>query len=110
MKKNCIILCFCIFCLAFLFAQQQVEIVEEKGKTSMMTIEFIPSVDEARFIFSCPAGLFDQGEAVKSIKERAVLFTKERGYFFYTYIRPDVTKYDNTGKTAVYTSFIKFLN
>lgn len=91
-----------------LFAQQ-IEVIQEKNKLVNMTIEFIPSLDEARFIYSCPAGMFDRGEAIKSVKERATLFTKERGYFFYTYLRPDVTRYDNEKKLATYTSFVKFL-
>lgn len=90
--------------------QQQVEVIQEKDKLVSMTIEFIPSLDEARFIYSCPAGSFDQGNAMIAIKERAEKFTKERGYFFYAYIDKAVTKYDNMNKVAYYTAFIKFLN
>lgn len=90
--------------------QQQTEVIVEKSKISTITIEFMPSIDEARFIFSCPSTLFEQGEAMNTIKERVMQFTKERGYFFYTYIRQDVTRYDNEKKIATCTSFIKFLN
>lgn len=90
--------------------QQQTEVIVERDKTTTLTIEFMPSIDEARFIYSCPSTLFEQGEAMRVIKERVILFTKERGYFFYTYIRQDVTRYDNEKNMATCTSFIKFLN
>jgi hypothetical protein len=85
------------------------EVIQEKDKLVTMTIEYIPVTDEARFIYSCPSGLFDQGAAMSAIKVRASAFTKERGYRFYTYIRKDNTKYDNASKTAIYTSYIQFL-
>ncbi len=89
---------------------QQTEVITEKNKLSTLTIEYMPSIDEARFIYSCPSTLFEQGEAMVTIKERATLFTKERGYFFYTYIRKDVIRYDHEKQIATCTSFIKFLN
>ncbi len=112
MKKSLVILflCTCIITSMWAQKQQQVEVIQEKDKLVTMTIEFIPSLDEARFIYSCPAGTFDQGNAMVAIKERAEKFTKERGYFFYTYIEKAVTKYDNVNKIAYYTAFIKFLN
>ncbi len=109
MKKFLIIAVMLLIGLVSLQAQEM-EVIQEKNKLVSMTIEYIPSLDEARFIYSCPSGLFERGEAIKTVKERAMEFTKERGYFFYTYIRPDVTRYDNERKTAVFTSFIKFLN
>jgi hypothetical protein len=86
------------------------EVIQEKDKLVTMTIEYIPITDEARFVYSCPSGLFDQGAAMTAIKKRAMAFTKERGYYFYTYIRKDDTKYDNASKTAIYTSYIQFLH
>lgn len=91
-------------------ANNQIEVITEKDRLVTMVIEFIPYTDEARFIYSCPSGLFEQGKAMNYIKERAVKFTKERGYFFYTYTRPDMTRYDNENKIASYTSYIKFLH
>lgn len=112
MKKSLISFLIGFLIIGGLWAQkqQQVEVIQEKDKLVSMTIEFIPSLDEARFIYSCPAGSFDQGSAMVAIKERAEKFTKERGYFFYTYIEKAVTKYDNVNKIAYYTAFIKFLN
>lgn len=109
MKKLTIIATMLLLCVTTAFTQE-IEVIEEKNKLVTMTIEFIPSLDEARFIYTCPAGSFELGEAMKTIKERASNFTKERGFFFYTYLRPDVTRYDNEKKLASYTSFIKFLN
>lgn len=112
MKKSAVSFILGILLITSLWAQkqQQVEVIQEKNKLVTMTIEFIPSLDEARFIYSCSAGTFEQGNAMIAIKERAEKFTKERGYFFYTYIEKAVTKYDNVNKIAYYTAFIKFLN
>lgn len=112
MKKSVLGVFFFILCAGALFAQnqQQIEVIQEKDKLVTMTIEFIPSLDEARFIYSCPSFKFEQGDAILAVKERAAKFTKERGYFFYTYIEKAVTKYDNVNKIANYTAFIKFLN
>ena len=112
MKKSAFSFILGILLITSLWAQkqQQVEVIQEQDKLVTMTIEFIPSLDEARFIYSCPAGTFEQGNAMIAIKERAEKFTKERGYFFYTYIEKAVTKYDNVNKVAYYTAFIKFLN
>ncbi|NLM00894.1 MAG: hypothetical protein GX220_05520 [Treponema sp.] len=109
MKKIILVLLIFNFICFFVFAQE-IEVIQEKDKLVSMTIEFLPSLDEARFIYTCPAGLFEHGEAMKVIKERAANFTRERGYFFYTYLRPDVTRYDNEKKLASYTAFIKFLD
>ncbi len=112
MKKSisCFLIGFLMIGALFAQKQQQVEVIQEKNKLVSMTIEFIPSLDEARFIYSCPAGSFDLGDAMVAVKERAEKFTKERGYFFYTYIEKAVTKYDNVNKIAYYTAFIKFLH
>ena len=112
MKKSisCFLIGFLMIGALFAQKQQQVEVIQEKNKLVFMTIEFIPSLDEARFIYSCPAGSFDLGDAMVAVKERAEKFTKERGYFFYTYIEKAVTKYDNVNKIAYYTAFIKFLH
>lgn len=109
MKKLFALTFLLLLCSVFLSAQE-IEVIQEKDKLVTLVIEFIPSLDEARFIYTCPAGTFEMGEAMKTIKERATNFTKDRGYFFYTYLRPDVTRYDNEKKTASFTSFIKFLN
>lgn len=84
------------------------EIIEEKGKLYNLRIEYLPVLDEARFIYTIPSSLFDQGEAMKVIRERALKFRGERSYFNHVYLRKDLTKYDNEKNLAIYTSFIKF--
>lgn len=111
MKKNILLIALTLCVVFASYAQQyQTERIVEKDKLVTIIIEYTASLDEAHFIYTCPAALFDQSEAAEAIKERAILFTKERGYFFYTYYKPDVTKFDNTRNVATHTSFIKFLN
>ena len=85
---------------------QKMEVIEEQGKLYTLTIEYYPALDEARFIYRKNAHLFDQGEAMIVIRERAAKFVAERSYFSYSYSRKDVTKYDNDKDMVVYISFI----
>lgn len=73
-----------------------------------VNIEYMPAYDEARFKYSCPEPLFEQSTAMLAIKESIEAFVKERGYYFYTYLRPDDTSYG--GDNVVYTSYIKLLD
>ena len=84
------------------------EVIEEKGKLYTLRIEYMPVLDEARFIYTIPSSLFDQGEAMKIIRERILTFRGQRSYFNHVYLRKDLTKYDNEKNLAIYTSFIKF--
>ena len=84
------------------------EVIEEKGKLYTLRIEYMPVLDEARFIYTLPSSLFDQGEAMKVIRERILTFRGQRSYFNHVYLRKDLTKYDNEKNLAIYTSFIKF--
>ena len=118
-KKSLLI--FVLFTLAIfsVFAQSEnplaeepdvmaMEIIEEKGKLYTLRIEYMPVLDEARFIYTIPSSLFDQGEAMKVIRERILTFRGQRSYFNHVYLRKDLTKYDNEKNLAIYTSFIKF--
>ena len=84
------------------------EVIEEKGKLYTLRIEYMPVLDEARFIYTIPSSLFDQVEAMKVIRERILTFRGQRSYFNHVYLRKDLTKYDNEKNLAIYTSFIKF--
>ena len=119
MKKSLFILLLCLLASFSVFAQAEdplaeepdvmaMEVIEEKGKIYTLRIEFMPALDEARFIYTIPSSLFEQGEAIKIIRERISKFCTERGYYKYIYIRKDLTKYDNEKKVAIYTSFISF--
>jgi len=118
-KKSLLI--FVLFTLAIfsVFAQTEdplaeepdimaMEVIEEKGKLYTLRIEYMPVLDEARFIYTIPSSLFDQGEAMKVIRERILTFRGQRSYFNHVYLRKDLTKYDNEKNLAIYTSFIKF--
>ena len=85
---------------------QKTETIVEQGRLYTLTIEYYPALDEARFIYRKNAHLFDQGEAMIVIRERAAKFVAERSYYSYSYSRKDVTKYDNDNDLVVYTSFI----
>ena len=116
--KKFIFVVFCIVSCFSLFAQtieevleeepdyQKTETIEETGRLYTLTIQYYPALDEARFIYRKNAHLFDQGEAMIVIRERAAKFVAERSYFSYSYSRKDVTKYDNDKDMVVYTSFI----
>ena len=74
-----------------------------------VNIEYMPAYDEARFKYSCPDPLFEQSTAMLAIKESIEAFVKERGYYFYTYLKPDDTYHDGESGNVVYTSYIKLL-
>lgn len=75
-----------------------------------VNIEYMPAYDEARFKYSCPTPLFEQSTAMLAIKESIEAFVKERGYYFYTYLKPDDTYYDGGTDNVIYTSYIKLLD
>ncbi|HZK19601.1 MAG TPA: hypothetical protein VFC68_02620, partial [Treponemataceae bacterium] len=79
----------------------------EKDRLTTLTISYTQSIDEALFTYSIPSPLFEQSEAMKAIRLRVNSFTKEHGYYFYTYLGADVTKFDKD--LAQYTSHFKFL-
>jgi hypothetical protein len=114
MRKSILLISLLFFSVVS-FAQDsadlnKIEIIQEKGTLYTLQIEYTPSLDEAWFVYTIPSSLFEQGEAMKIIREKAQTFTKERGYFFYTYMGADITKYDYEKKVAKYMSHIKFLN
>lgn len=108
MKK--LILSICILFLTFVaFAETpSVQVIQEKGKLDTITIEFIKEFDEARFIYTIPSSLFDKGDTIEKINQRATAFTKENGYYFYNRIQDDVIRYDNVKNIATYTATMKF--
>lgn len=118
-KKSLFTILLCTLAIFSVFAQYEdplaeepdimaMEVIEEKRKLFTLRIEYMPNLDEARFIYTIPSSLFDQGEAMKVIRERILTFTSERNYYNHIYLRKDVTRYDNEKNLAIYTSFIKF--
>ncbi len=98
-----------LFCTISLFADlPNVEVIQEKGKIDSLTIEYIKAFDEARFIYTIPSSLFDKGDTIEKINQRATAFTRENGYYFYNRIQDDVVRYDNVKNVATYTATMKF--
>lgn len=120
LKKSFLVFALCFFAVFVVFAQTaedilaeepdltEVEVIEHKDKLYTLRIEFMPAVNEARFIYITQSSLFDQGTAMNVIRERVESFKTERSYFKHIYALKDVTKYDKETNTAIYTSFLKF--
>jgi hypothetical protein len=123
MKKFLIPFCACLTLAASAVISQSapaandpstIEVIEEQvtltgNLTATVKIEFIPLTEEARFFYTCATTLFDQGAAMNTIKERLAKFIKEKGYNFYTYQRPDETKFDYEAKRTTYISYVRLL-
>lgn len=127
MKKILIVFCLIFMCFgAFAqdgyvaFSEEQdpfkIELIqgniisEDLKKGGKVVIEFMPAYDEARVVYTCPTPLFEQSIAMLAIKESITSFIKERGYYFYTYLKSDDTKFDAEKRTAIYTSYIQLLH
>lgn len=119
MKKH-VFMCILAICAgAFLFAQKQttadwskvdttaIEVTTEKDGNMTMTIEYIPTTAEARFTYSCPSDDFEQDAAMFAIKKRAGTFSREKGYYSYSYTRPDETSYDYTNEMTLYKCYLQ---
>lgn len=84
-----------------------VEVTTEKDGNMTMSIEYIPTTAEARFTYSCPSEDFEQDMAMLAVRERAGSFTREKGYYSYTYTRPDETSYDYANEMTLYKCYIQ---
>jgi hypothetical protein len=87
---------------------QNAEFIQEKEKLYTLDFEYFPELQELKITYSCNSGIFDEKEAITTIKNRLIPFTKEKGYFSYSFYTKDVLKYDNENRIAKYTSFVKF--
>lgn len=126
MKKYILCVLYILIVGMFSFAQDstasdtdkymQVEIVQgsittpELKKVGTVTIEYMPAYDEARVIYTCPTPLFEQSTAMLANKESILAFIKERGYYYYSFLKADDTRYNGETNMAVYTSYIKLLH
>ncbi|MBE6347848.1 MAG: hypothetical protein E7064_02730 [Spirochaetaceae bacterium] len=108
MKKTIFTLIILVLSLSIFAEMPAVQVIQEKGKIDSLTIEYIKAFDEARFIYTLPASLFDKGDTIEKINQRVSLFTRENGYYFYNRIADDIIRYDNTKNLATYTATIKF--
>jgi hypothetical protein len=107
--KKFLVAIFIVFFAFSVYAElPSVDVIQEKGKLDTITIEYTKAFDEARFIYTIPASLFDKGDTIEKINQRASTFTKENGYYFYNRIQDDVVRYDNVKNIATYTATMKF--
>ncbi len=87
------------------------ETIEEKsGGLVIFKIEYWPAVDEARFSYSKPSTLFDQGDAYAAVVQRIMKFQLEHSYFGYTYMTRDQLHFekDKNPERTVYSAYVKF--
>ena len=110
MKK--IVLFFVIVIIAvFSIAAEETEVpftvlINEPADNYSIAIEYTEMLNEARFIYSCDSKLFDERDAIKIVRERLINFTKEKGYFSYSYLRPTITKTDYANHKTYFYSFV----
>ncbi len=132
MKKVLLVLVILLSVVSFGFSQISAELnvktIQEEAKTTeglpyLMTIQYLPGTGEAFFIFSMKTALFDQDEAMLSIRNRAEQFIKEtlveneldddsvradQKYYSYVYRGADTLKHDAAKDVSHYTSRILF--
>ena len=110
MKK--FLLFFIIVILAvFSVAAEESEVpftvlITEPSDNYSIAIEYTEMLSEARFIYSCDSKLFDERDAIKIVRERLINFTKEKGYYSYSYLRPTITKTDYATHKTYFYSFV----
>ncbi len=103
-----ILLGLMLLCTGIGLWAQNAEFIQEKEKLYTLDIEYYQELQELKITYTCNSGIFDEEEAVTIIKNRMITFTKENGYFSYSFYSKDVLKYDNENRLAKYTSFVKF--
>ena len=132
MKKVLLVLVILVSVVSFGFSQISTDLnivtIQEEAKTTeglpyLMTIQYLPGTGEAFFIFSMKTALFDQDEAMLSIRNRAEKFLKEtlvekaiddeservdQKYYSYVYRGADTLKHDVSKDISHYTSRILF--
>ena len=81
-------------------------LITEPADNYSISIEYTEMLGEARFIYSCDNRLFDERDAIKIVRERLITFTKEKGYYSYSYLRPTITKTDYENHKTYFYSFV----
>ncbi len=106
--KRIAVICLALLSVCAALSAQATETIQEKEKIYTIDIEYIPDLREAKITYTCPTALYKENEAITAIKNRLILFTKEKGYFHYSYYQRDEVVTDSKNKTTSYTSFVKF--
>ena len=81
-------------------------LISEQGKGYTLNIEYTEMLGEARFIYVTNRFTYDEDEAIKTVRERIISFTKEKGFFSYSYMRPTITKTDYAANKTYFYSFV----
>ena len=81
-------------------------LISEPNDGYTINIEYTEMLGEARFIYVTNRFTYDEDEAIKAVRERIISFTKEKGFFSYSYMRPTITKTDYTANKTYFYSFV----
>ncbi|MBO4439568.1 MAG: hypothetical protein J5798_09490 [Spirochaetaceae bacterium] len=117
MKKILIVIALLCFVVVGAFAQSQQNqdsavpltvLITEPYDGYTISIEYTEMLGEARFIYSTNRFTYDEYDAIKIARERIIAFTKEKGYFSYSYMRPTITKTDYEKNKTYFYSFVLF--
>ncbi|MCQ2579127.1 MAG: hypothetical protein MJ159_00340 [Treponemataceae bacterium] len=117
MKKSLIIFALLFVVIGGVFAQSQSQntqdsvvpltvLITEPYDGYTIAIEYTEMLGEARFIYSTNRFTYDENEAIKAVRERIYMFTKEKGFFSYSYMRPTITKTDYEKNKTYFYSFV----
>lgn len=113
MKKISILLALLLVVGIGAFAQQNeatavplTVLITEPHEKYTIAIEYTEMLGEARIIYSMNRYTFDELDAMKIVRERIIEFTKEKGFFSYSYMRPSITKTDYEKNMTYYYSFV----
>lgn len=114
MKKIIIAFLLCFMVVCGVFAQQDENagaipttvLITEPYENYTITIEYTEMLGEARFMYATNRFTYDEYDAIKILRERVISFTKEKGFFAYSYMRPTITKTDYKANKTYFYSFV----
>lgn len=129
MKKIFTVAAAVLFCLGgFVFADETEDLLKEPvgletvvitpedqhvtKKTAKVWIEYNNLTEEAIVYYTCQSALFEQGDAINTIREVLLDFEEENSYarfYSYRHIRKDTLKYykEEGFDWALYQSYVK---
>jgi len=115
MKKILIVIALIFVVVVGAFAQtQQIQesmvpltvLITEPYEGYSIAIEYTEMLGEARFIYSTNRFTYDEYDAIRIVRERIITFTKEKGFYSYSYMRPTITKTDYEKNKTYFYSFV----
>lgn len=113
MKKFACIFALVLVAMVGVFAEESntvplTVLITEPHDTYTLSIEYTELLGEARFLYTTNRYIYDEDEAIKIVRERITTFTKEKGFFRYSYMRPTITKIDYENNKTYFYSFVLF--